>query len=842
MNKMIAMLAAGLALSAFADTNSNTRSSGAVQWARNGSVGRNDYVVTNIVESQIMIPMSNVTNANGQSALSSLDYKADAEIKGSAHEYVFPTIVSSGTSFDVTVGLREQVVQNFTGNHLEYVKVSKNGTRWTNVTTSMGSWLNIYDGDNANDYVMMRKNASDWEVRVTQPFLSTNTVPSHALTYTYKSVYESVSNLVTKTTTVNGKPLSGDISLSAPDVGAVASSGNAINMYGNSYVVKSPNATPNYLQTSIAKDKVQLDCTYNGTNSHLVIRDWLSGTERPGIGFDVSYGSYISSFLFPDTSSATSDSTYRFATEELLSRDYLTKSGVIATSRVEVASALSSYTPLYLWNSTATARTAQDGTMQYRKWSGNGLAWTNRTSGVFFYNDGLSSDTWHCDSSALGACTLKYNSSNSMYYLQEFPMARYVEPMYHVTSITLGPLGTFEAIDNSPNFDPISWAESGKTITTEDVGSRENAKAAMDWWYRQGVKWEVDDHDLLWTGTNWTYSAGDTLYTIAFSVEPDDESDSATYVLTKKSGDVTETGTVTTDYRKFGTYSDTVQFSNGTYADRIRMRNVKPKDYEADRKIDGHISNQSNPHQVTAAQIGAVATNAQGELTSNKLSVRGYVGNSTRMNTVFDFVGSDESQHGYSFILGGGGQYSAFTVVGDDQEATLSVKGPVNTGNLTVGDEYGAKIQVGAGVAGEIQLGDEAGVMLKLLPGGIEERLALGPEYPAGFRLWNGGAISNIFFQKIGAWGRETYTMTFPDKNGTFAMTSDIPTDYIAQYGTTNSVPTIIASAVSDATNAMNSVKAKFYDEQLQTEWTLRMVNGEMKLYATTNVNTSVLQ
>lgn len=42
-------------------------------------------------------------------------------------------------------------------------------------------------------------------------------------------------------------------------------------------------------------------------------------------------------------------------------------------------------------------------------------------------------------------------------------------------------------------------------------------------------------------------------------------------------------------------------------------------------------------------------------------------------------------------------------------------------------------------------------------------------------------------------------------------------------------------------TNTVNEVKAKFYDQPLQVEWTVRMVNGDMKLYATTNVNTSVL-
>lgn len=43
-------------------------------------------------------------------------------------------------------------------------------------------------------------------------------------------------------------------------------------------------------------------------------------------------------------------------------------------------------------------------------------------------------------------------------------------------------------------------------------------------------------------------------------------------------------------------------------------------------------------------------------------------------------------------------------------------------------------------------------------------------------------------------------------------------------------------------TNTVNAVKEQFYDQPLQVNWTMRMVNGEMKLYATTNVNMSVLQ
>lgn len=46
----------------------------------------------------------------------------------------------------------------------------------------------------------------------------------------------------------------------------------------------------------------------------------------------------------------------------------------------------------------------------------------------------------------------------------------------------------------------------------------------------------------------------------------------------------------------------------------------------------------------------------------------------------------------------------------------------------------------------------------------------------------------------------------------------------------------------SEITNVVNEVKSKFFDEPLTVEWTVKMVNGEMKLYATTNVNTSVLK
>jgi len=50
-----------------------------------------------------------------------------------------------------------------------------------------------------------------------------------------------------------------------------------------------------------------------------------------------------------------------------------------------------------------------------------------------------------------------------------------------------------------------------------------------------------------------------------------------------------------------------------------------------------------------------------------------------------------------------------------------------------------------------------------------------------------------------------------------------------------------VTAVYSSMMNTVNDVKAKFYDAPLQTEWTVKIVNGEMKLYATTNVNTSVL-
>jgi len=78
-----------------------------------------------------------------------------------------------------------------------------------------------------------------------------------------------------------------------------------------------------------------------------------------------------------------------------------------------------------------------------------------------------------------------------------------------------------------------------------------------------------------------------------------------------------------------------------------------------------------------------------------------------------------------------------------------------------------------------------------------------------------------------------------------------VGTDLTSVYVGNNNLDTLVGNKIAtataskpsyqDVTNTVNAVKAEFYDAPLQVNWTMRMVNGEMKLYATTNVNMSTL-